>query len=75
MARAANDERQAAADDLRAAIQLDPNFAEAYAWKACTLGQALQFGFCADFAETEKEAFAAIEKALSLNKNDASGCR
>jgi adenylate cyclase len=55
---------------LESAIQLDPNFAEAYAWKACTLGQALQFGFCADFAETEKEAFAAIDKALSLDEND-----
>ena len=55
---------------LETAIQLDPEFAEAYAWKACTLGQALEFGFCADFAETEKEAFAAIDKALSLDEND-----
>ena len=55
---------------LETAIQLDPGFAEAYAWKACTLGQAIQFGFCADFAETEKEAFAAIDKALSLDEND-----
>jgi len=55
---------------LETAIQLDPDFAEAYAWKACTLGQALQFGFCTDFAETEKEAFAAIDKALSLDESD-----
>ena len=55
---------------LETAIQLDPEFAEAYAWKACTLGQALEFGFCADFAETEKEAFTAIDKALSLDEND-----
>ncbi len=55
---------------LETAIQLDPEFAEAYAWKACTLGQALEFGFCTDFAETEKEAFAAIDKALSLDEND-----
>ena len=55
---------------LEKAIQLDPGFAEAYAWKACTLGQALQFGFCTDFAETEKEAFAAIDKALSLDESD-----
>jgi adenylate cyclase len=65
--------RQDNAEALRmldSAIQLDPDFAEAYAWKACTLGQALQFGFCADFAETEKEAFAAIDQALSRNEND-----
>jgi adenylate cyclase len=55
---------------LETAIKLDPGFAEAYAWKACTLGQALQFGFCTDFAETEKEAFAAIDKALSLDESD-----
>jgi adenylate cyclase len=55
---------------LETAIQLDPGFAEAYAWKACTLGQALQFGFCTDFAATEEEAFAAIDKALSLDEND-----
>ena len=55
---------------LETAIQLDPDFAEAYAWKACTLGQALEFGFRDDAAEVEKEAFAAIEKALSLDEND-----
>ena len=55
---------------LETAIQLDPDFAEAYAWKACTLGQAVEYGFCDDAAETEKEAFAAIDKALSLDEND-----
>jgi len=55
---------------LESAIQLDPDFAEAYAWKACALGQALQFGFCKDFAEVEKEAIALVGKALSLDEND-----
>ena len=55
---------------LETAIQLDPDFAEAYAWKACTLHQALEFGFRDDQAEAEKEAFAAIDKALSLDEND-----
>ncbi len=55
---------------LDAAIQLEPDFAEAYAWKACTLGQALEFGFRDDHAEAMKEAFAAIDKALSLDEND-----
>ncbi len=55
---------------LETAIQLDPDFAEAYAWKACTLGQAVEFGFRDDAAEADKEAFAAIEKALSLDEND-----
>ena len=55
---------------LDTAIQLDPDFAEAYAWKACTLGQALQFGFLDDAARIVKEAVALIEKALLLNEND-----
>ena len=55
---------------LETAIQLDPDFAEAYAWKACTLGQAVEFGFRDDHAEVEKEALAAIDKALSLDEND-----
>ena len=55
---------------LETAIELDPDFAEAYAWKACTLGQAVEFGFRDDAAEADKEAFAAIEKARSLDEND-----
>lgn len=55
---------------LDSAIRLAPDFAEAYAWKACTLGQALEFGFCGDAEETEREAIALIEKALLLNEDD-----
>ncbi len=55
---------------LDAAIQLDPEFAEAFAWKACTLGQALEYGFRDDFEEAEKEAFELMDVALSLDEND-----
>jgi adenylate cyclase len=55
---------------LNKAIELAPAFAEAYAWKACTLGQAMQFGFCKDLHETENEAIGAITTALSLDENN-----
>ena len=55
---------------LDKAIELDPEFAEAYAWKACTLGQALFRGF----GDNKEELFArdveAVGKALSLDENN-----
>jgi adenylate cyclase len=55
---------------LDKAIELDPEFAESYAWKACTLGQAL----ARDFGDNKEELFAqdveAVEKALSLDENN-----
>ncbi len=55
---------------LDKAIELDPEFAESYAWKACTLGQALARGF----GDNKEELFArdveAVEKALSLDENN-----
>jgi adenylate cyclase len=55
---------------LNKAIELDPRFAQAYAWKACTLGQALQFGFGDNPEKLETEAVAAVNKALSLDENN-----
>ena len=55
---------------LDKAIEFDPEFAEAYAWKACTLGQALFRGF----GDNKEELFArdveAVGKALSLDENN-----
>jgi adenylate cyclase len=55
---------------LDKAIELDPEFAEAYAWKSCTLGQALGRGF----GDNKEELFAQdvenAEKALSLDENN-----
>jgi adenylate cyclase len=51
------------------ALDLDPNYAHAHAWKACILGQAWSYGWCSDdvFPQAELE----LEKALSLDDNDA----
>jgi adenylate cyclase len=55
---------------LDKAIEIDPNFAEAYAWKACTLGQALARGFGDNKEELFAQDVAAVETALSLDDNN-----
>lgn len=55
---------------LDKAIELDSRFAQAFAWKACTLGQALQFGFGEDPEELEHRAVETLQRALSLDEND-----
>jgi adenylate cyclase len=55
---------------LDKAIELDPEFAEAYAWKACTLGQALARGFGDNKEELFAQDVEAVEKALSLDENN-----
>ena len=49
----------------------DPGNAHAYAWKVCTLGQAMFRGFSdRDSEEIFSEAKENINKALELNEND-----
>jgi len=55
---------------LDKAIELDPRFAQAYAWKACTIGQAMTRGFGDDTGGLEARAVEAVNKALALDEND-----
>jgi len=55
---------------LDKAIAIDPGFAQAYAWKACTLGQALDRGFLQPPEQVGAQAIEAVNKALSLDEND-----
>jgi len=68
--RATRDDNNEALRLLDKAIGLDPDFAESYAWKACTLGQALARGFGDDKEELFARDVAAVEKALSLDENN-----
>jgi len=53
------------------AIQADPNNAQAYAWKACTVGQALFRNYSDVDDETLiQETIELIENAHELNEND-----
>jgi TolB-like protein len=62
----ANREAEASFDR---AIELDPRFAAAYAWKACTLGQALNNGF-RDPAPEVSEIVRLVEAAARLDESD-----
>lgn len=55
---------------LDQAIALDPDFAAAYAWKGCVLGQSLEFGFADDPVQVQEQAIAALHRALALDEND-----
>ena len=54
---------------IERAIDADPNFAVARAWKCCILGQAWERGFGA-FAELYPIAEAELRKAIALDPND-----
>jgi adenylate cyclase len=62
----ANQEAEASFDR---AIELDPRFAAAYAWKACTLGQARNNGY-RDPAPERLEIARLVEAAARLDESD-----
>ncbi|MGH6922768.1 MAG: adenylate/guanylate cyclase domain-containing protein [Propylenella sp.] len=66
--------REANAESLRMldrAIELDPNYAHAHAWKACVTGQAWLHQWCEDADVAVKTISDELQTALSLDDNDA----
>ena len=62
------------AEALRAldrALALDPKFAHAHAWKACTLGQTWTHGWCEDREDTWQQILDELQEALALDDNDS----
>jgi adenylate cyclase len=56
---------------LERAIELDPDYAHARAWRACVLGQALTYGWLGrDVDEVFNEVQDSLTKALALDEND-----
>ena len=56
---------------LNRAIEMDPNYAHAHAWKACVTGQAWLHGWCEDPAASQQVILDELQTALSLDDNDA----
>ena len=56
---------------LNRAIDLDPNYAHAHAWKACVTGQAWLHGWCEDAAASLQVILDELQTSLSLDDNDA----
>jgi adenylate cyclase len=53
------------------ALQLDPDYAHAHAWRGCILGQAYGYGWCKDKDATFSEVQRALARAMALDDNDA----
>ncbi len=60
---------------LNRAIELQPDFAAAHAWKACTLGQALARGYSEYSDATLTESREVAETAYRLDQNDVEANR
>ena len=56
---------------LERAIALDPNFAHAHAWKACTLGQRWGYNWFDNRRALEPLIVAELQTALALDDNDS----
>ena len=55
---------------LNKAIEIDPDYAQAYAWKACTLRQAVVRGYTEEPDGYNAQRIANAKKALALDEND-----
>jgi adenylate cyclase len=53
------------------ALELDPDYAHAHAWRGCILGQAWGYGWCADKDATFDQIVREAESAQALDANDA----
>ncbi|UWQ53288.1 adenylate/guanylate cyclase domain-containing protein [Leisingera caerulea] len=53
------------------AVELDPEYAHAHAWRGCIRGQAWGYGWCDDPKGMLELALASIQKAASMDDNDA----
>ncbi len=65
-------EENAQAQELIArAITLDPDYAHAYAWRGCIMGQAWVYGWHEDPDKAFETCVNSLEKAQALDDNDA----
>jgi adenylate cyclase len=55
---------------LDKAIEIDPGYAQAYAWKACTLRQAILRGYTEEPDDFNAQRVENAKKALALDEND-----
>jgi adenylate cyclase len=53
------------------AIELDPGYAHAHAWRGCIIGQSWIYNWCADRVAAQNEVMRELNIALGLDENDS----
>ncbi|MFZ5674226.1 MAG: adenylate/guanylate cyclase domain-containing protein [Pseudomonadota bacterium] len=53
------------------ALELDPNYAHAHAWRGCIVGQSWMYSWCADREAAWNTVVAELGTALNLDDNDS----
>jgi adenylate cyclase len=56
---------------IERAIELDPKYGHAHAWRACILGQAWTYGWRKDREATWNQVVGSLQTALALDDNDS----
>jgi adenylate cyclase len=56
---------------LERAIAVEPDYAHAHAWMACTLGQSYVYGWCDDVQATLNQIVEELRVALAVDDNDS----
>jgi adenylate cyclase len=69
--RATAEANKKALEFLDRAIALDPSYAQAHAWKGCTLGQSWVYNWCTDRNATFAQVGEELKIALSLDDKDS----
>jgi len=64
-------DNEAALAMLERAIKLDPQYAHAHAWLACTLGQSWSNGYCVDREATWNRIVEELQTARALDDDDS----
>jgi adenylate cyclase len=65
------EDNQAATECLTRAIEIDPQFAQAHAWKACVLGQACVRGYADDFDDSWSGMLKFAQRSQQLGSDDS----
>jgi adenylate cyclase len=69
--RSTRDDNAQALRLIERAIELDPNYGHAHAWKACILGQQWTYSWCGDKDATWRQLAEELKIALALDDNDS----
>ncbi len=69
--RSTHADNEKALELIARAVELDPDYAHAHAWKACIIGQAWTYGWAANMETAQTSVMEALKIAQGLDDNDS----